>query len=241
MATLKISFAAAALALMVFAAAFYWLGWIRFSYPDPQRFPIRGIDVSYHQGAIDWMRVKGQGIRFAYLEASDGGDWRDPLYAKNTHAAHAAGLRVGAYHHFNLCEPAGRQAQNFLAAAPAEDLSLPPAIDLRYIGNCDRRPTRSEFAYQLQTYLRVLAGHIKVAPVLFVSRSFYRDYLSNTPFAAGPLWVREIMGLPHWADKAKVEFHQFAVNMRLKGISGPVNMEVFLGTPADFARLRPSN
>ena len=36
--------------------------------------PVHGIDISKYQGDIDWARVRKDGIRFAYLKVSEGGD-----------------------------------------------------------------------------------------------------------------------------------------------------------------------
>ena len=40
-------------------------GWVRMNYPSIESFPTRGIDVSHHQGVIDWLQVRETGISFA--------------------------------------------------------------------------------------------------------------------------------------------------------------------------------
>ena len=53
--------------------------------PTPTREPtsrrVRGIDVSHHQGAIDWQAVARDGVQFAYLKATEGTTFTDPAYA----------------------------------------------------------------------------------------------------------------------------------------------------------------
>jgi lysozyme len=56
----------------------YEHGWVRFNYPSAERYPIGGVDVSHHRGAIDWAAVRAQGMAFAYIKASEGGDFVDP-------------------------------------------------------------------------------------------------------------------------------------------------------------------
>jgi len=71
-------------------------GWWRMNHPSPARFPVWGVDVSRHQGDIDWTAVeRAPQIGFAYLKATEGGDWVDPRFAANWQAARRAGLRVG--------------------------------------------------------------------------------------------------------------------------------------------------
>ena len=56
-------------------AAFAWLWWFGKYEPDPSRYPMRGIDVSHHQGAIDWRAVARDDVAFAYIKASEGRDF----------------------------------------------------------------------------------------------------------------------------------------------------------------------
>ena len=77
----------AALAGLAFLIAsgylLYIRGFVRFNYPSAARFPIRGIDVSHHQGEIDWTAVKASRVEFAFIKASEGGDFRDREFARN--------------------------------------------------------------------------------------------------------------------------------------------------------------
>ena len=78
-----------------------------FSPPSLADYPIQGIDISHHQGDIDWARLKDQpNIRFAIMKATEGGDHRDRKFAENWQAAKQAGIVRGAYHFFTFCRPA---------------------------------------------------------------------------------------------------------------------------------------
>lgn len=103
-----------------------------------------GLDVSHHQGEIDWESVRADGITFAYVKATEGGDHIDRLFNRNAVEATAAGLRVGAYHFFTFCRSGREQAVHFLGVAPPQPDWLPPAIDIEYAGNCSRRPSATE-------------------------------------------------------------------------------------------------
>ena len=81
----------------------------------PAGCPVAGIDVSRHQGAIDWPRVAAAGIRFAWIKATEGGDYRDPAFGRNWELAEAAGVRRGAYHFVYWCRPAKDQGNWFVA------------------------------------------------------------------------------------------------------------------------------
>ncbi len=238
--TLRWSIAGTAGALVAAALAIflYLHGVYRFSYPDPVTYPVRGIDLSHHQGAVDWRRVAAQDIRFAYLKASEGGDWSDASFRSNLAAARAAGLAVGAYHYFTLCASGAAQAQNFLRAVPAAGLALPPAIDLEYVGNCAARPGNGRLAHELKVFIAALRAQGLRTPVIYSTQSFFADYLDADPaFAAYPLWVRNLYGETAWSRGRSVLFRQFASHARLAGIAGPVDLNVFAGSKAQFAAL----
>lgn len=61
-----------------------------------------GVDVSDHQGQIDWNAVAQSGVRFALVRVgnrgtTEGGLFEDERYRENIQGAQAAGLTVGAY------------------------------------------------------------------------------------------------------------------------------------------------
>src|ERR1039458_9934968 len=58
-----------------------------------------GIDVSTSQGSINWARVKGNGITFAWAKATEGVGFTDGTFAVNEANAKAAGVLIGAYHY----------------------------------------------------------------------------------------------------------------------------------------------
>src|SRR6185295_7868151 len=89
-------------------------------HPSDGLYPRQGIDVSHYQGRIDWAALPAQGVDFAYIKASEGGDLRDDAFQANWAGARRAGIARGAYHYFTLCRPGAAQAANFIAAAPAD-------------------------------------------------------------------------------------------------------------------------
>ena len=124
--------------------------------PPRPRPPRRGVDVSHHQGDVDWSRVAGDGISFAYLKATEGSTFTDPALATNWAGARQAGLRVGGYHYYSLCSPPEPQADHFVAALTsvgATGRSLPPVVDLELIGNCDPPPGRAALLAATRTFI----------------------------------------------------------------------------------------
>lgn len=58
---------------------------------------MKGIDVSYHQGLIDWSKVAQSGVEFAIIRAGYGKSTVDKKFIENIVGANTAGLKIGIY------------------------------------------------------------------------------------------------------------------------------------------------
>ena len=210
------SLAAAALAAAI--AAYLMLR--EFS-PDRSRYPLRGIDVSHHQGIIDWPRVAGDDVAFAWVKVSEGGDHRDTLYERNIAEADRAGLPVGAYHFFTFCRPAADQARNFLAAVSGLATWLPPMVDLEFHGNCERRPSPDEMAREVAVFLDTVEDVLKRPVIYYAPDSFLDVYGDVLP--PRRLWRRSISRPPATDDWTVWQYHPAG---RVDGIDGDVDLNV---------------
>lgn len=197
--------------------------------PAPDRYPVRGIDVSHHQGAIAWQAAARSGITFAYIKASEGGDFRDTLFEENARGAAEARLPVGAYHFFTFCREGALQAENFLAAMSTAALTLPPAVDLEYVGNCAERPSPAELRKELADFTARVRSKTGRAPLFYVTTAFMRSYSTALPDDAG-IWIRSIFFHPDMIFHQPWTFWQFAARGRVDGVTGPVDLDVFNGT-----------
>lgn len=89
----------------------------------------KGIDIYNGQGRPDFAKVKGDGISFVILKATEGVDFADPSFTANAQAAKDAGLPIGAYH-FLRATPINQQAQDFLAEISGHGPYAMLAIDV---------------------------------------------------------------------------------------------------------------
>ena len=51
--------------------------------PSKQDYPVRGVDLSYYQGNIDWDVLASQGVDFCFIKATEGIDHNDSQFAQN--------------------------------------------------------------------------------------------------------------------------------------------------------------
>jgi lysozyme len=193
--------------------------------PDRSRFPIRGIDVSHHQGTIDWPKVVVDDVAFAYLKASEGGDHRDREFVRNLAEVKQIGLPVGAYHFFTFCRPAADQAKNFVDAVPPGATKLPPVVDLEFYGNCERRPSKEELGRELETFLGMVETRFDRAAIYYVTDEFLDAYGDAIP--RRPIWIRSIMREPGEGGWVIWQYHPAG---RVAGIEGDVDLNVLSGS-----------
>lgn len=180
-----------------------------------------GIDVSNHQGLIDWSKVAADHVRFAYVKATEGKTFVDPYFARNWAGAQAVGVRIGAYHFFSLCSSGQDQADAFLRAAPAGREALPPALDLEILGGCADRPSPAAVQIELDAFVERVERAWGERLLIYARSSWTQAYA--LPIGGDrPQWRTSFFVRPDNAW-AVWQVHYFA---EVDGITGRVDLDV---------------
>ncbi|MGQ2816949.1 glycoside hydrolase family 25 protein [Leptospira interrogans] len=203
-------------------------GKIWFVYPSTSQYPIRGIDVSNHQGKIDWTLVPKSEISFVYIKATEGRDFKDKSFHLNWKKAKANGFFVGAYHFFTLCKSGKEQAENFISTVPKEIDSLPPVVDLEFLGNCKERSSMKDVSNEIQEFLNRVDSHYGKKTILYLTYEFIDRYIGPN-FQDHPIWIRDLFKHPNTFSNQRWILWQYKSRGNLPGISGPVDMNVLNG------------
>ncbi len=209
---------------------------ILFNEPSPERFPVRGIDVSHHQGEIDWTAVVGAEIAFSFIKATEGADHHDPRFEENWRGAGAARLGRGAYHYFTFCTAGTAQAEHFLRVLPSDAPALPATVDVEFSGNCSNAPADGQVRTELADFLELVEAATGRKAILYVTRKAYRRIVSGR-FNDNPIWLRNTFWEPSLGNRATWAFWQHTDRGEVPGIKGAVDLNVFNGTKAEFRRL----
>ena len=216
-------------ALLVVAAVvwFVWLPQYRPALRPGERY---GMDVSHHQGTIDWRRIAADDISFAYIKASEGTDHRDRLFTANWRGAAAARIERGAYHFFTLCSPGDAQARNFLDTVPPDQDALPPAVDLEIAGNCASPPGPSAIRPELNRFLQVVESEWGRPALLYIGDDFRARY-DFVETLDRPIWHRRFLLRPDIDGWVVWQVTGWA---RIDGIKGDVDLDVMATETASF-------
>ena len=204
----------------------------------PRRYPVHGVDLSRFQGAVDWPTAHANGVNFAYLKATEGGDGEDPLFADHWSGAARAGVARGAYHVFYHCRPAIEQARSFIAHVPRDPNALPPVLDIEWTPTsptCRIRRDPATIRSEARIFLNALAAHYGQRPVIYTTLDFYHDndlgQLTGTDF-----WLRSVAAPMHEAYPGQLwSFWQYTSTGLVPGITGPVDLNAFAGSAQDWA------
>ncbi len=143
-----------------------------------------GIDVSNHQGAIDWSLVAASGTRFAFAKATEGRTFNDPMYATNKAGAALAGVVFGAYHFARPDDTANDaviEADHFVDVAQLEPGNLLPVLDIESTGGL----TQAQVTQWILAWLDRVTVRLGVRPIVYTSPNGWR----TGPGARPPSWT----------------------------------------------------
>ncbi|HWE91132.1 MAG TPA: GH25 family lysozyme [Pseudonocardiaceae bacterium] len=162
---------------------------------------VPGIDVSHFQGTLDWPGIAANGIKFAYIKATEGATFVDPNYATNFAGADAAGVLRGGYHFALPDQSSGAaQAKFFLVTESgwvADGGNLPPVLDIE--NNPYQTPTDgecyglspSQTVSWLADFSNTVHAETNRWPVVYTTAKWWSDCTGGdtTLGAHDPLWI----------------------------------------------------
>ena len=198
---------------------------------------LRGIDVSYYQGSVDWAKVKSSGRAFAFARVSDGTSHIDSKFSSNWPKMKSAGLTRGAYQFFRPARDPSAQAQVFLdklaAAGGLRAGDLPPVLDLETSDGV----ASSTVVARAKTWLNKVQSATGIKPIIYTGRQM--ENVLGTSFSLYYLWVANYgvscPGLPRGWTSWK--FWQSSQTGSVSGVSGPVDLDTFNGSSSALAAI----
>ena len=200
----------------------YWDANNEKSFKAEDQPDVTGIDVSHHQGDIDWNKVKRAQpkLAFVYIKCSEGKNYVDPKFKENADGAAAVGYKVGAYHYFRMISSAHEQFDNFRAQMDAVHIELIPMVDVE---RSDGKP-RKELQDSLQVLLNLLEEAYGKKPMIYGTNRSYNE-LCAPEFNHYPLYIgRYGKNKPIVTGPSHYTIWQYSEEARIPGIPKPVDM-----------------
>ncbi len=203
------------------------------SYSDSQTYV--GIDVSEHQGAIDWAAVKESGVQFAmirigYRGSTRGNIYEDPQFVANITGAQNAGIKVGVYFTSQAIsiDEAEEEASFVLDLIRDYTLDYPVAYDweMPAVGDSAAR-TATALGIDVSKYAKAFCDRISLAghnTLIHTSKSLAYTFYDLNQLKDYDIWLNEYETLPSFYYNFLI--WQYSDNATVNGIEGPVNINI---------------
>ncbi len=197
---------------------------------------VYGIDISQYQGRVNWIEMNTIHDRFpldfVFIRATMGEQATDKRFSENWKAAESRAKLRGAYHYFRPNENSIKQARNFIRTVKLKPGDLPPVLDIE---ERPRKQPMDSLKIGLKRWLVEVERHYGIAPIIYSGDSYFTDFLEKE-FSEYVLWIANYN---FWVEKPKKhwDFWQFSERGFVRGIKGPVDLNMFKGNVEALERL----
>lgn len=193
----------------------------------PHKVPsIYGIDVSHHQGSINWeMVATDANVGYVYIKGTESSSHVDDEYQRNISEAKRQGIPVGTYHFFNPKASGLVQFENFSSNFDIRMQDLIPVIDVEHRG----RVSLGHFHSQLRILLEEIERVYGVRPIIYTGVNFYNKFLSGK-YKKYKFFIARYNTdeQPELCDDVPIVLWQFTPQGYVNGIKGHVDRSCLL-------------
>lgn len=172
--------------------------------PSP-RMPadtVQGIDVSGHQGEVDWAGQWDAGNRFAYVKATEGTGYVNEYFAQQYNGSYDVGMIRGAYHFALPDSSSGADQANYFVdnggGWTADGKTLPGALDMEYnpYGDTCYGMSGDELTNWIADFSSTYHERTGRYPTIYTSTSWWTQCGVGDFSADHPLWIARYADSP---------------------------------------------
>ncbi|MGJ8683967.1 MAG: glycoside hydrolase family 25 protein [Nonlabens sp.] len=202
-----------------------------------QQYDIHGIDISHHQGKINWSAIKHpdstKQIDFVFIRAAVGTD-TDKRFKENWKGAANADIKKGAYHYYWSDVNSAKQAAVFTSQVTLKKGDLPPVLDIEDTSNVQNKASLRK---GLKNWIKIIEAHYGVKPIIYSGEAFYRDVLKPDAFFKEypRLWIANYNRVAE--PRVSWHFWQYSDRFPVSGINTLVDGNVYGGNEEEFEEL----
>lgn len=186
---------------------------------------MKGIDVSIHNGSIDWQKVKNAGVQFAILRAGYGREisQKDARFEENYRNAKAAGIPVGAYwYSYAMSEDEARlEADVLLKIIDGKQFEMPVYFDLE---------EKKQFDLGKEKVSAIMRAFLERVESAGYFVGLYGSAYSLTTRTVDDIKSRYTIWLAHWTEQTNYSgaygIWQYSSEGKVDGISGNVDLDI---------------
>ncbi|WP_242844525.1 GH25 family lysozyme [Clostridium botulinum] len=183
----------------------------------------KGIDISMHNGTVNFSAVKSSGCNIVIIKATEGVDYVDPCLNQHYNGAKAQGLNIGFYHFMSEKTSPTQQAVDFWNAIKGKQFNIIPTLDIETNNMGRSAKAISDRCIEFLTKFKALSGY---NCLIYTGGYFGRDNLDSR--------VKKYKGwIAHYGVNTPMQTgfvavgHQYTEDGHINGISTRVDINNF--------------
>lgn len=160
---------------------------------------IVGVDVSSHQGNVNWSAAWNQGSRFAYTKATEALSYKNPNFNQQYTGSANVGMVRGAYHFAIPSISSGAAQANYFINNggnwTSDGKTLPPLLDVEYnpypsLGNSCYNMSPSQMVNWIRDFSNTMLNRTGRVPMIYTTTDWWNRCTGNsTAFTNHPLHI----------------------------------------------------
>lgn len=186
---------------------------------------VKVIDVSHHQGSIDWAKVAADGVHGAFIKATEGLTGNDEMLSANAVGAVKEGINIGFYHYARPeNNDAKKEAAYFAEKVKGYQCDFPLVLDVEGGASKLGGAALTTWCVIFLQELEWLTGRTSM---IYTGASFAKSYLGKE-LAAWPLWIAHYgVDMPMTNNTwGTWSVFQYSDSGQVSGITGNVDINV---------------
>ena len=188
----------------------------------------KGVDVSHHQGEIDWEAVKNSDIEFVIIRCGYGDNYTsqdDRQWLRNVQECERLGIPYGVYlySYATTTANARSEAAHVLRLLEGHNPSYPVYYDMEDDSTLDSRAQFAEFADIFCSAVEAAGYEAGV----YANLNWWNTYLTDTRFSQWDRWVAQYNS--QCSYQGEYSIWQCTSSGTVPGIDGPADLNFLIG------------
>lgn len=195
---------------------------------------LKGIDLSHHNGDINFNSVKNGGIQFVILRDGFGTTTEDRKFREYVEGCKNAGLKILGLYHFSYAlneSQARKEAEICIRRAKSECLGVDTQIyfDLEYDSvNYARQNGVIIDKAKCESFTNAFCERVQALGYkagIYLNRSYYKNMYSSSTLQKYNIWLADYKETPTYSCL----LHQYTSSGKVSGITGNVDCDFYYG------------
>ncbi|GAB2829040.1 lysozyme [Streptomyces daliensis] len=165
---------------------------------------VEGVDVSSHQGNVNWSSLWSSGVKWAYVKATEGTSYKNPYFTQQYNGSYNIGMIRGAYHFALPNNSSGASQANYFATNGGgwskDGKTLPGVLDIEYnpYGATCYGLSQSAMVSWIRDFTTTYKARTGRDAVIYTTTNWWSQCTGNNSSfgSTNPLWIARYASSP---------------------------------------------